>query len=453
MTPPSDTRLVATPATYESVPLPDGLVWQTNQDDPVYASPDAKRGGTFRSYMQGFPLTMRLYGPDSNSDDFVSYKRAGFASLLDLHPNTLNWLPSLATHWAFGADGKTVYYKLNPNARWSDGEPVTADDYLFNRELNISEFTVHPFGQNYFTTIIVAVRKHDDHTISVEGAVPKPPVEMLFEYSISPSPRHFHKLDANWVKDYDWLIEPNTGPYQVSRLEKGRYIELKRVENWWGDELKYNKNRYNVDTIRLDVIRDVNVAYEYFLRGEFDRFLFETNPGRWHDKARGEIFDKGYAGRIQFYNDIPRYARGLWLNLDDPLLADKNVRLGLAHSMNIDRVIDTVFRGDYSRLNSAYQGYYWNYTDPTVKAAAVRPGKGQRLLRRSGLDPAGPRRAFASRTASGLPSRLATAPTSTRRGSSSCARKRGKPASSSICSSWIRRRGAASYERRSTRSS
>lgn len=387
---PSETQLVANPVTYESVPLPEGLEWLTNDSDPVFASPDAKRGGTMRSYMQGFPLTLRLYGPDSNSDDFVSYKRAGFLSLLQLHPNTLNWLPSLATHWAFGADGKTVYYKLNPNARWSDGVPVTADDYLFNRDLQISEHTVYPYGQNYFTTIIVAVRKHDDYTISVEGAVPKPQNEMLWEYSASPSPRHFHKLDPSWVTDYDWRIEPNTGPYQISRLEKGRYIELERVDNWWGDDLKYYENRFNVDSIRLDVIRDTNVAYEYFLRGELDRFLFETNPARWHDKAQGEIFEKGYAGRIEFHNDVPRYARGLWLNLDDPLLADRNVRLGLAHSLNLDRVISNVFRGDYSRLNSAYQGYYWNYTNPNVKALPFDLAKASEYFDAAGWTQRGP---------------------------------------------------------------
>lgn len=387
---PGDTRIVATPPTYESVPLPEGLVWLTNDEDPTFAAPEAKRGGTLRTYMQGFPLTMRLYGPDSNSDDFVPYKRAGFFSLLDIHPNTLNFLPSLATHWAFGPDGKTVYYKLNPGARWSDGVPVTADDYLFNRELQISEHTVNPYGQNYFMTIIVAVRKHDDHTISVEGVVPKPQNEMLYEYSVSPSPRHFHKLDAGWVTDYDWRIEPNTGPYQVSRLEKGRYIQLERVENWWGNDLKYYRNRFNVDTIRLDVIRDDNVAYEYFLRGEFDRFVFETNPARWHEKARGEIFDKGYAGRIQFDNDVPRAARGLWLNLDDALLADANVRMGLAHAINMDRTIATVFRNDYVRLNSGYQGYYWGYTDPTVKALPFDLSKAGEYFDASGWTARGP---------------------------------------------------------------
>jgi microcin C transport system substrate-binding protein len=393
---PGDTQLVANPPTYESVPLPDGLEWLTNDSDPVFASPDAKRGGTLRTFIEGFPLTLRLYGPDSNTDDLVNYKRAGFYSLrsesalLDLHPNTLNFLPSLATHWAFGADGKTVYYKLDPRARWSDGVPVTADDYLFNRELQISEHTVYPYGQNYFTSIIAAVRKHDDYTISVEGFVPKPQNEMLYELAMSPSPRHFHKLDANWVKDYDWRIEPNLGPYQISRLEKGRYIEYQRVENWWGEELRYNKNRFNVDTIRLDVIRDTNVAYEYFLRGELDRFLFDTSPARWHDKARGEIFDKGFAGRIQFYNDVPRYARGFWLNLDDPLLADKNVRYGLAHSLNIDRAISTIFRGDYSRLHSAWQGSYWGYTNPSVKALPFDLAKANSYFDAAGWTQRGP---------------------------------------------------------------
>src|SRR5688500_6514117 len=89
----SETHLVANPPTYESVPLPDGLVWVTNEDDPVYASPEAKRGGTFRSYMTGFPLTLRQIGPDANSDEFVSIKRAGFVGLVDLHPNTLNFTP------------------------------------------------------------------------------------------------------------------------------------------------------------------------------------------------------------------------------------------------------------------------------------------------------------------------------------------------------------------------
>ena len=362
----TETRLVDNPPTYESVPITEELEWLTNEEDPVFASPDAKRGGTYRTFITSFPLTLRMHGPDSNSGDFVTPKRSMFLSLVDLHPNTLKFIPSLATHWAFGADGKTVYYKLDPRARWSDGVPVTADDYVFSREFRLSEHIVDPFGQNHFTNNIVAVVKHDDYTISVHGSSPKPPEEMLYQYGLSPTPRHFHKLDANWVQNYNWRLEPTTGAYHIARAEKGRYIELKRTPNWWGDELKYNQNRFNFDTIRLDVIRDENVAFEYFLRGELDSFLLAT-PSRWHERAVGEPFDRGYIHKIQFYNDVPRNPRGLWLNLAHPVLADRNVRYGLAHAVNYDAVLQTVLRGDYERLRMHFEGFYWGYSHPSIQ--------------------------------------------------------------------------------------
>jgi microcin C transport system substrate-binding protein len=387
---PGDTHLVANPPVYPSEPLPDGLVWITDNDEPTFASPDAKRGGTFHTYIQGFPTTLRLYGPDSSEGDFPGVRRALDIALLDLQPNTLNFIPALATHWAFGADGKTVYYKLNPDARWSDGVPITADDYVFAREFRLSPYLVDPYGQNYFTNIIVAIKKYDDYTISVTSATAKPGNEILYQTNLGPVPRHFHKLDEHWVDNYNWRIEPTTGPYQISRVEKGRYIELKRIDNWWGDEIKYYKNRFNIGTIRIDTIRDENVAFEYFLKGDIDTFLFQSNPARWHDKARGEIFDKGYAGKIQFYNDQPRSARGLWLNMDDPILADKNVRYGLAYAINMDKVLSTVFRNDYERLQSAYQGYYWGYSNPDVHALPFDLNEANKYLDAAGWKQRGP---------------------------------------------------------------
>ncbi len=361
-----NTRLVANPPTYPSVPLPDGLKWVTNEDEPVFASPDAKRGGTFRTYLTGFPLTLRHFGPDANSGSYTSIKRSMDLGLIDIHPNTLKFIPSLATHWAFGADGKTVYYKLDPRARWSDGEPVTADDYVFAREMRLSDYLVDPYGKNFFTEQIVNVVKHDDYTISVVGAAPKPPDEMLYEYGLQPQPRHFHKLDENWVKNYDWVPEPTTGAYHTGRLEKGRFIELERTANWWGNDLKYNQHRFNFDTIRVEVIRDDDVAFQYFLRGEIDAYTL-TTPSRWHENAVGEPFDKGYIHKIEFYNDVPRESRGMWLNMDVPLLSDKNVRYGIAHAMNWDTVLHTVLRDDYTRLTGPFEGYYWGYSNTAIK--------------------------------------------------------------------------------------
>ena len=349
---------------YDSVPLPEGLVWETNDTDPEIASPNAKRGGTFSTYMLSFPLTLRTVGPDSNGV-FATIMRSMSYPLTATHPNTLNPVPVLATHWAFGDDGKTVYYRLNPNATWSDGRPVTADDFLFTIDFMRSEYIVDPWYNNHYSNHIVNVVKHDEHTISIEGATAKPREELLYEYNMYPSPRHFHLLDENWVQDYNWRAPPGTGPYRIKELDKGQEVVMERVDDWWGDDVRYLRNRFNPDEVKLTVIRDTNVAWEYFLRGELDAFTVVL-PNYWHEKAVGPLFDNGYIHRIKFYTDLPNPSQGIWLNMDDPILADRNVRLGLHHSMNFERMLTSLLRGDYERLNQHYDGY-WDYTNPNIR--------------------------------------------------------------------------------------
>jgi microcin C transport system substrate-binding protein len=359
------THLVADPPSYESVQLPDGLEWLTNDEDAEFASPDAIRGGRYTTFIQGFPLTLRLVGPDANGT-FAQFTRSmGFVMPTGIHPDTLNPIPVLATHWAFGGDGKTVYYRLNPDARWSDGEPITADDFVFTKEFMQSEYIVDPWYNNEFTENIIAVRKYDDYTISVEGVEPKPRDEIFQVYSVWPTPRHFHKLDENWVADYSWRAAPGPGAYRISAVDKGQSVTLERVDDWWGDDVRYLRNRFNPDEIQLEVIRDRAVAWEYFVNGELDAFR-ATFPDYWHDKARGRLFDNGYVHKLQYHTETPQPAWGLWLNTDDPMLSDRNVRLGLSHSMNVHLMLDTLLRGDYGHLSQHFEGY-WDYTNPDIE--------------------------------------------------------------------------------------
>lgn len=352
-------------AAAEQPRLPDGLVWETNLEDPIFASPDAQRGGRFRDFMTSFPLTLRRVGPDSNGT-FAGYIRANVEGLVGRHPNTLKPIPELATHWAFDDDGKTVYYKLDPDARWSDGKAVTADDYLFTLTFMRSKYIVAPWYNNHYSNVIVNVVKYDDHTIAVEGATVKPKEELIFEYGLSPTPEHYHVLDEKWVRDYNWKIEPNTGPYQICQIRKGKFIEFCRKPDWWGSDKRYNKYRYNADHVRVKVIRDLNIAYQHFIKGELDTFAL-VMPSFWHKKAQGRVYDRGYVGKIKFYNDVPQPSQGIYLNEDDPLFADINVRYGFAHAMNIDKVISKVLWNDYERLQTMNEGY-GDYTNREIKA-------------------------------------------------------------------------------------
>ncbi len=170
--------------------------------------------------------------------------------MIGIHPNTENIIPELATHWAFGKDKKTMYFKLNPKARWSDGKPVTAQDFAYTIEFMRSKFIVAPFYNDYFTREIDRVIVYDDHTLAVVGTKAKP--DLYLHLNISPTPRHFFgKLDEDFVRKFNWKIEPNTGPYQISDFKKGKYIKLERKKDWWAKDLRYFKNRFNVDRVIL----------------------------------------------------------------------------------------------------------------------------------------------------------------------------------------------------------
>ncbi len=361
-------------------PLPDNIQWLTNDTDPLFADPRAKTGGTLHLALTFFPLTFRVVGPDSNSG-IRGAILANQLSLTGIHPNTLAVIPELATHWAYGSDKKTMYFRLNPRARWSDGVPVTADDFAYTLEFMRSPHIVAPWYNDYYSKEIERVIVYDDHTLAVVSTKPQP--DLHLKISISPTPRHyFYPLGEDFIRKTNWAVVPNTGPYQIDRFKKGRFVRFARKKDWWGNNLRYYRHRFNVDTVLYKVIRDPNLQWEYFKKGKLDVYA-ATIPQYWHIKTRTPVVEKGYVHKVWFFNDIPRSARGLWLNLDREIFKDVNLRYAFAHAMNVEKVIDDVLRGDYFRLESVYVGY-GPYTNKSIKARRYDIGKVETLMTQSG---------------------------------------------------------------------
>jgi microcin C transport system substrate-binding protein len=365
---------------YSSHKLPDGIEWITNNDDPVIGSPDAKKGGAFYSAITSFPLTFRTVGPDANSG-VRSLFSDNMMLLVGLHPNTQRLIPVLASHWAYDKDGKTMYFKLHEKAEWSDGVPVTADDFIFSLELMRSKAITDPWHNDNFTKYFDKIIKYDDRTISISCTDAYP--DLWFHLEMQPRPKHFYKkIDKDFVTKYNWVIEPNTGPYILSEFKKGKYLIFKRKKDWWAKDLRYYQYRYNVDAIKFTVIRDMNVLFEYFKKGEIDVFG-ATRPDIWHEKATGEIFDKGYVQKIWFYNDIKQPTSGLYMNLDKEIFKDINVRYAFAHAINFEKLNNQVLRGDYERLNNYFTGY-GEWTNKEVKAREFDINKVEAYMKQSG---------------------------------------------------------------------
>lgn len=360
--------------------LEEELKWISNDNEPLIASPNAKKGGTFNSYITSFPLTFRTVGPDSNSST-RSFFLDNQMSLLNYHDDTDKILPGLATHWAYGKDGKTMFFKINPDAKWSDGVPVTADDFIYTLEFMRSKYIQAPWYNDYYTKEIVNVTKYGDYLISVTASKKIP--DLWLTVAIAPTPKHFYgKLNSNFVSEYNWKTEPNTGPYILKDYSKGKYLLFERKKDWWAKDQRYNKNRFNVDYYKLTILRDVDVAFEYFKKGKLD-FYGATRAAIWYEKGKGEIFDNGYVDKIWFYNQARRSPYGLYLNLDKDIFKDKNLRYSLAHAINFDKINKQILHNEAARMQTFFTGY-GVYSNNKVKAREFSISKVESLMKSSG---------------------------------------------------------------------
>ncbi|MDS1782611.1 extracellular solute-binding protein [Vibrio vulnificus] len=382
--------------------LPSDLNWLTNKNEPLFASEEAKRGGTLTTYMVSFPQTLRSVGPDANSG-LRHYFMDGAPKLAQRHPNTGKWIPQLADSWAFDADNKTVYFKLDKNAKWSDGESVTADDYVFMMKYYQSKDIIDPWYNDFFTNSIKEVVKYDDYTIAIKTATAQSDDALMVlinmpSNGVQPRPEHFFKgtkddnkdgMPDNFVRAFNFKAEPTTAAYCMDNVEKGKRVTFKHVgEDWWGYSNRYYQNRYNVDKVRINVIRDQDIALKHFEKGSLD-FFDMILPEYWHSKADSEGFEKGYIQKFWGYNQAPQGAGGLWMNTAMPLLDDINVRKGIMLSTDYDGMITNIMRGDYSRKPHGLGFGHGQYDKPDNKAPEFDAEKAIAYFEKAGFDKIG----------------------------------------------------------------
>jgi microcin C transport system substrate-binding protein len=348
--------------------VPKDLVWKDGLDQPEIGDPAALKGGVFRRFIPSFPPTIRPFGDNSNNSfrgDAYDYIELPMVSL---HPETMKEIPGLAKAWAESSDGRTVYFKLDPEARYSDGVPLRARDFLVAVYLRVSDHIVNPYAKQFYRENIAQIAIYDDTMVSVSLPETKAYAAALAG-AITPSAPHFYsEYGADYNERYQWRFPPTTGAYEIrpDDIVKGVSITQTRVKDWWARDRKYYKHRFNPDKIVHTVVRDESKAFELFRAGELDTFYL-TRPELWYEKSEIEPVHKGYIERVTFYNRYPKIPRGLYLNVAKPPLDKLDVRIGIQHAMNWQKVIDVMFRGDCQRLNAFNEGYV-TFSDPSIRS-------------------------------------------------------------------------------------
>jgi microcin C transport system substrate-binding protein len=348
--------------------VPSDLVWEDGMEHEEIGDSRAKKGGTLNRDIPAFPPTIRPFGENSNNGFRGRLYDEIDMPLVGYHPKSMKLIPGLAKQWAVSVDGRTVYFKINEKARYSDGASVKAKDFIFGSYIRISDDIVNPYAKQFWRENIAGIVVYDDLTLSVslpEARIYAPAVAGL----MPPSPPHFYDdYGPDFTERHQWKFPPTTGAYEVLEKDivKGVSVTQTRVKDWWAKNNKYYQYRFNVDRIRHVVVREEPKSFELFRAGELDTFPL-TRPEYWYEKSEVDPVFNGYIERYTFYNQYPAIPRGFYLNVSKPLLNEKNVRLGIQHAMNWQKVIDVIHRGDYQRLNAFNQGYLL-FSDPTIKA-------------------------------------------------------------------------------------
>jgi microcin C transport system substrate-binding protein len=348
--------------------IPADLVWENGMNQPEIGDPAAKKGGSFRRFIPSFPPTIRPFGDNSNNSFRGDLYDSIDMPLVGFHSSTMEMIPGLAKQWANSPDGRTVYFRLDPAARYSDGVPVRARDFLVAVYLRVSDCIVNPYAKQYYRENVAQIASYGQDTLSVSL-----PEAKIFGPAIagglSPSPPHFYaEYGPDYNDRYQWRFPPTTGAYEVrpDGIIKGVSITQSRVKNWWAKDRKYYRYRFNPDTLVHTVVRDDSKAFELFRAGELDTF-FLTRPQLWYEKSEIDPIYKGYIDRVTFYNQYPKIPRGFYLNVSKAPLDNRDVRIGIDHSLHWQKVIDVLFRGDYQRLNAFNEGFV-TFSDPSIVA-------------------------------------------------------------------------------------
>lgn len=277
--------------------------------------------------------------------------------------------PLLATEWDVAADGLRYAFKLREGVKWHDGTDFTAEDVAFSI-LALKEN--HPRGRATFASV-EEVNVLGPHEVELILSKPAPFLLSAFASFEAPIvPKHLY--EGTKVAENPHNVAPvGTGPFTFVEWVRGSHVILKRNEAYWGEGKPY------LDQIIIRFIVDPAAAVAALESGEVqvsvanvpltDIERLKANPNLVVD-TRPAPYSPSIA-RAEF-------------NLENPHLADIKVRHAIAHAIDKDFIVNTIYLGYATRLDGPVSPDLARFYNPDVPKYAFDPAKAEALLDEAG---------------------------------------------------------------------
>ncbi|MEN4910110.1 extracellular solute-binding protein [Erwinia amylovora] len=272
--------------------------------------------------------------------------------------------PLIALFARYPDDYRWVEIALNPQARFQDGSPMTAQDVVFTFNMFMTQGT--PQYRLFYKGVTAKVTSR----LTVRFDLPKADRDQMLSLLSTPVyPKKFW-ADHN-LADPLPTPPPSSGPYRITAWKMGQSVTYSRVKDYWAANLPVNKGRYNFDRIRYDYYLDDNVAFEAFKAGSFD-FRREGSAKKWATQYSGSNFADGYIVKQQQPDTVATDTQWLAFNIQNPQFADRRVREAISLLFDFEWMNKALFYNAYKRVDSYFQNTEFAARDyPDAKELAI----------------------------------------------------------------------------------
>lgn len=264
----------------------------------------------------------------------------------------------IAEAYKFTDDYSQTTYRLNANAKWHDGKPISVEDVIWSLK-TIREN--HPLFTDYYKNIVSATKtgarevtfkfdiKGNRELPSVIGDLPILPKHWWTGKDANGNMRNVSESLAT-------EIPLGSGAYKISKYDMGNSITWERAKNYWAKDLNIQKGRNNYNYIRYTNFENTDAAWEGFKKGGVSDARVENRSRRWSTEYGFPAFKRGDVVKKAWPTEGSETYQAYFINTRKAKFQNRDLRHALTLLLDFETMNKNIFFGLYTRTDSYFEG-------------------------------------------------------------------------------------------------
>jgi len=321
-----------------------------------YVNPDASKDGALRLSQEG---TFDSFNPILTKGELAAGLNLVFDTLMKPAEDEVSSSYGLiAESISFPDDISQVTFRLRAEARWADGEPVTAEDVVFSFDMAKEH---NPLQANYYAHVVSAEKTGERQvTFRFDENNNKELPQILGQILVLPA--HWWTGTNKEGEERDisrTTLEPvmGSGPYRIASFTPGSAIRYELRDDYWGKDLNVNVGQHNFGAIEYAYFTDANVEFEAFRAGTID-FRQENSASKWATAYDFPAVENGDIKREEIENPLRAVGimQAMVPNMRRDKFKDVRVRRALNFALDFEDLNHNLAFDALARVDSFFWG-------------------------------------------------------------------------------------------------